>query len=191
MAVYPSQILRNVCCSPGDGQSRAGDFTRGWVSGARNSLCRPRHSGPVLRFTIRHLAERYTTETRYARSDERPGGHRETRYARSDQWPGGHRETRYARSDERPGGHRETRYARSDRAYRARAAHPRSVPPLGSLAPWAAFRWAVVAFCRPSLRGGRPCACAPSAGSLRSTRRPKNGGNLRRTQPPSPSGAFY
>ena len=161
MAVYPSQILRNVCCSPGDGQSRAGDFTRGWVSGARNSLCRPRHSGPVLRFTIRHLAERYTTETRYARSDERPGGHRETRYARSD------------------------------RAYRARAAHPRSVPPLGSLAPWAAFRWAVVAFCRPSLRGGRPCACAPSAGSLRSTRRPKNGGNLRRTQPPSPSGAFY
>lgn len=28
-AVYPSQILRNVCCLPGDGQSRAGDRTRG------------------------------------------------------------------------------------------------------------------------------------------------------------------
>lgn len=28
-AVYPSQILRNVCCLPGDGQSRAGDHTRG------------------------------------------------------------------------------------------------------------------------------------------------------------------
>lgn len=28
-AAYPSQILRNVCCLPGDGQSRAGDRTRG------------------------------------------------------------------------------------------------------------------------------------------------------------------
>lgn len=48
--------------------------------------------------------------------------------------------------------------------YRVQLCAVRSVRPLGCLPPWAALRWAVAASLCPSLRGGRPCACAPSAG---------------------------